>query len=309
MAPMPARRYGQAVAVVNGILYAIGGWDGGFVGRVRDVWAYNPAAGTWMPKAPMPTGRMSLAASVVNGILYAIGGEINGNIAIGTVEAYDPAIDMWTTKAPMPTARLGLATGVVNGIIYAVGGATDAGLNAHTFLSTVEAYDPATDIWATTPPMPTPRSFLATGVINNTLYAAGGTIRNTGLATVEAYTPTQLNIIVAVDIKPGSFPNTINPGSQGRIPVAILSTDTFDATTVDPSTVLFGITGTEAAPVRAALEDVNGDGRVDLILQINVQDTGITCGDISASLTGKTVGGQTIQGSDSIETVGCIALK
>src|SRR5207247_330376 len=160
-------------------------------------------------------------------------------------------------------------------------------------------------IWATTPPMPTPRSFLATRVINNTLYAAGGTIRNTGLATVEAYTPTQLNIIVAVDIKPGRFPNRINLGSQGRIPVAILSTDTFDATTVDPSTVLFGITGTEAAPVRAALEDVNGDGRVDLILQINVQDTGITCGDISASLTGKTVGGQTIQGSDSIETVGC----
>lgn len=110
---------------------------------------------------------------------------------------------------------------------------------------------------------------------------------------------------VGIDIKPGSFPNSINPNSQGVIPVAILTTDTFDATTVDPSTVFFGATGTEAAPVQSALEDVDSDGDTDMILHFNTQDTGIQCGATAASLTGKTQSGQAIQGSDSIETVGC----
>jgi len=53
---------------------------------------------------------------------------------------------------------------------------------------------------------------------------------------------------------------TINLKSQGVIPVAILTTDTFDATTVNAATIRFGKTGTEAAIVRSALEDVDGDG-------------------------------------------------
>ena len=110
---------------------------------------------------------------------------------------------------------------------------------------------------------------------------------------------------VDIDVKPGSFPNSINPRSEGLIPVAILTMDTFDATTVDPTTVLFGATGTEAVPVHSALEDVDGDGDTDIILQFKTEATGIQCGDTSASLTGQTIRGQTIAGSDSIKTVGC----
>ena len=110
---------------------------------------------------------------------------------------------------------------------------------------------------------------------------------------------------VPIDIKPGSNANSINPGSQGVIPVAILTTGAFDAATVDPSTVHFGATGTEAAPVQSALEDVDGDGDADMILHFNTQDTGIVCGHTSAALTGQTFSGQQIEGSDSIETVGC----
>ncbi len=112
-------------------------------------------------------------------------------------------------------------------------------------------------------------------------------------------------IEVAIDITPGSFPNSINPHSRGVVPVAILTTGTFDASTVDTNTVRFGRTGTEAAAVHSALEDVDGDGDIDLILQFNTQDTGIVCGDTSASPTGQTFGGQAIEGSDSIRTVPC----
>jgi hypothetical protein len=135
--------------------------------------------------------------------------------------------------------------------------------------------------------------------IGNLDYNAGGNIQ-----TVTAISSP---IEVAIDIKPGKFPNSINPKSQGVIPVPILTTDTFDATTVDPSTVLLGATGTEATPVHAALEDVNGDGLTDSILQFNIQDTEIQCKQSFASLTGETFSGQAIQGSDAIQTVGCMA--
>ena len=111
-------------------------------------------------------------------------------------------------------------------------------------------------------------------------------------------------IPVEIDIKPGSEPNSINPRSRGKIPVAILTTDTFDASTVDPSMVLFGASGSEGAPVQSALEDVDGDGDIDMILHFKTQETGIQYGDTSASLTGGTTDGQIIQGSNCIKTVG-----
>ena len=110
---------------------------------------------------------------------------------------------------------------------------------------------------------------------------------------------------VEIDIKPGSYPNSINPKSKGKIPVAILTTDTFDAGTVDPDSVYFGETGTEAEAVHSALEDVDNDGDLDMILHFKNQETGIVCGVTIGYLTGETLDGLVIEGSDSIRTVPC----
>lgn len=106
---------------------------------------------------------------------------------------------------------------------------------------------------------------------------------------------------VSIDIKPGSFPNSINPGSKGVIPVAILTTASFDASVVDASTVLFGPATVMA--VHHALEDVDGDGDVDMILHFRTQDTGISSGHTEATLTGETADGRKILGTDSLRTV------
>jgi hypothetical protein len=110
---------------------------------------------------------------------------------------------------------------------------------------------------------------------------------------------------IQIDIKPSSFPNSINPKSNGVIPVAILTTDAFDATTVDPLSVRFGPKGAKEVHKKGHIEDVNHDGELDLVLHFKTQATGITCSDTSASLMGETVDGEAIQGFDSIKTVGC----
>jgi len=104
---------------------------------------------------------------------------------------------------------------------------------------------------------------------------------------------------VDIDIKPGSDPNSTNLGSRGVIPVAILTTGTFDAVTVDPATV--DLEG--APPPRSAMEDVDEDGDLDLIMHFRTQDMTIADDATEACLTGETFDGQPIRGCDVIRIV------
>ena len=109
---------------------------------------------------------------------------------------------------------------------------------------------------------------------------------------------------VRMDIKPSSSPNSINVKSKGVIPVAIISTTDFDASSVAASSLAFGPGGAPAVH-GGHLEDVSGDGLLALMLHFGNQETGIDCGDTSAVLTGRTFDGQRITGEDSVRTVPC----
>ena len=104
---------------------------------------------------------------------------------------------------------------------------------------------------------------------------------------------------------PGSDPNSINYSSTGMTSVAILTTDTFYALDVDALSVWFGDRGVTESHGRAHVEDVDGDGDMELLLHFNTQDTGIQCGDTVATLSGMTFGGQAFTGSDVIRTMKC----
>jgi hypothetical protein len=71
-----------------------------------------------------------------------------------------------------------------------------------------------------------------------------------------------------IDVKPGSYPNSIKLDSKGLVPVAVLTTDDFDASSVDPGTVSFA----GADPVRWTTEDVDGDGDTDLLFHFKTQE-------------------------------------
>jgi len=112
---------------------------------------------------------------------------------------------------------------------------------------------------------------------------------------------------VQIDIKPGSDPNSVNPRSNGVIPVAILGTDDFDPTQVDTETLIFTAFGDfyfDATAVHIGFEDVNGDGVVDLVAHFLIQSTGIDCHTTEAEIIGSTLDGTLFFGRDSVNPVG-----
>jgi hypothetical protein len=127
----------------------------------------------------------------------------------------------------------------------------------------------------------------------------------THLNNVGGYVVEYDRLVVPLDIKPGAAPNSINIDAPGKLPVAVLSTASFNAATIDPATVRFGRTGTETAPLKYSLEDVNGDGRKDLVCQFEILETGLICGDTSAVLTAYTREGVPVKGTDSVNIVRC----
>jgi hypothetical protein len=117
--------------------------------------------------------------------------------------------------------------------------------------------------------------------------------------------PTGSNCLsVNIDVKPGDSQPVVNLKSQGVVPVAILSTSTFDATKVNPLTVRFGRAGTEAVSVHSSLQDVNGDGLLDMVLQFRTQSTALQLGDSQATLMGRTLSGTPFRGSSPIQVIG-----
>jgi len=104
---------------------------------------------------------------------------------------------------------------------------------------------------------------------------------------------------VAIDIKPGGNPNTINLRSKGVLPVAVLSSETFDASTVNPDTVQFA----GAAPVRWILKDVDDDGNDDMLFHFKTQQLNLDENSTEAQLTGETTGGLEISGTDEVRIV------
>ena len=118
-------------------------------------------------------------------------------------------------------------------------------------------------------------------------------------------------IEIDINIQPRKFPNVIKidddecDDDDNRLKVAILTTEDFNALTVDESTVELGdatLGGTEMA-VKSKAKDVDKDGDKDLLLKFSIcellAEDALNSDSTELMLTGKTKDGRSIAGWDS----------
>jgi Big-like domain-containing protein/PGAP1-like protein/Kelch motif protein/glucodextranase-like protein/BACON domain-containing protein len=126
-APIPTPRAWSACAVLNGLVYVIGGRSLSNSGPdiLNTLEIYDPALDKWTTGTPMPTRRSSVAAAVLGGRIYVFGGFDGANF-IATVEEYNPVTAGWRTLPPLTSPRYGLAATSVGNSVYLFGGSYTA---------------------------------------------------------------------------------------------------------------------------------------------------------------------------------------
>lgn len=89
----------------------------------------------------------------------------------------EPRLGTWTQGAPAPTKRTEIAAAALDGKIYAIGGFSKPSFsNILDFAISrdVEVYDPATDNWSVTTPLPEGRHHAGIATLDGFLYIIGG---------------------------------------------------------------------------------------------------------------------------------------
>lgn len=124
----------------------------------------------------------------------------------------------------------------------------------------------------------------------------------------------EVGLSVAIDILPGSAANPFNLKSGGTRPVALLSTESFDATSADPESCTLGDGDGDDTPIArrkdgsamAEVTDVDGDGDADLVLSFEVQAL-VDRGDLTLDSTALELNGRwtrgSLRGADAIKVV------
>ena len=179
LAPMPTPRQELSVAVLEGKVFVLAGYDTQGASTVT-VEVYDPTRDTWARAAPLPVATNHNAAATVNGRLYAFGG------TTPRAFVYDPARDAWSEVASMRYQHGGTpAVAVIGGRLYVAGG-TGPGMVGNE----VEVYDPSANAWRTLASMGVPRNHTAGGVIGERLYVVGGRGDPRAATALEAYETT-----------------------------------------------------------------------------------------------------------------------
>jgi hypothetical protein len=145
------------------------------------------------------------------------------------------------------------------------------------------------------------RSGVSVGPVGDNVYVVGG-LGNGGsplLAVNEAFSPF---LSVAIRVNPA----TINLRSNAKLKVAILSSSTFDATSVIPDSVKLSgaLADTErnGTPI-FSFDDVNDDGILDLVVSFRARNLHLTKADKQVVLKGQTFAGQLIKGVAPVRIV------
>ena len=171
--PLPTSRHSPATNIVNGKIYAIGGYSITTHAILNVAEVYDPTSNMWATITPPPQEVGSCASAVIDNKIYALG---QGSDAWQTsIQVYDPATDSWTIKGSAPVSAF--ASAVVK-----------TGLNGQILIyffdeNRTDVYNPADDSWKEGIASPTPRPLAAAVVIDDFIYVVGGRTGQWGYMT------------------------------------------------------------------------------------------------------------------------------
>ena len=170
---LPAQRSSMGAAVLNGKLYAIGGYLNGVGGR-PNVYCFD---GThWVETNGLAVSLFSMGAATLDNKLYAIGG-MSGS-AQSNVYCFDGSA--WTEVNSLPERRMQLAAATLNDKIYALGGYIPS-----VSYSNVYCFDGAS--WTETNYLPARIQRQAAGVLNGKIYSVAGAIDSDVVSNVYCF--------------------------------------------------------------------------------------------------------------------------
>src|SRR5699024_5785352 len=139
-ASLDARRSTLGACVLDGLIYAVGGFDGTLGLQSAEV--YDPTTRTWRNIAPMSTRRSSVAVVALDGLLFAVGGYDGGNRQCQSpVECQSPTTDTLPPIAAMALRRNGASVAVHDRKLCVIGAHDGPAVR-----QTVECDDPVSQI-------------------------------------------------------------------------------------------------------------------------------------------------------------------
>ena len=183
MPDMSLPRSGLGCAVLNKVLYVIGGHDGVKSLKVGESLDFGKGSWTWVPQLQVPRRNLALCADESR--LYAVGGQVNSNTTLDTLETYDPREGSWQChKHTMRCARKYGSVCYHNNSLFVVGG------NDGThYLQSCEKYDLRAGKWVSVASLPHPFGANGLTLWNECLATVGGFDSRQCLDLVHLYSP------------------------------------------------------------------------------------------------------------------------
>jgi len=111
--------------------------------------------------------------------------------------------------------------------------------------------------------------------------------------------------LVSIEILPGVSPKTIGYGSTTLVPVAILAAPGFSPRLLEGGEVRFAGADLVETPRRrtGVYQDVNADGKVDLVLRFRPAEMDLRTGDATLVLEGTALAGDRVRGTGSVRVL------
>lgn len=185
----------QFIALPHDRVLAIGGSPTGNLALNDSVEIYDAPTNTWSPTTPIPEARIESAVIMLrSGLVMVIGGTDAHGKVLKSAYLFDSQREAWMRAADMTTAR-SAPTAVVlhDGRVLVLGGA--AGWSGQQpvpdDIGDAEIFDPATNSWSSTPPMPMGGVARPSAIVlqDGRVLVAGGSAKNSTIEGVALYDP------------------------------------------------------------------------------------------------------------------------